>query len=178
MAKIAIGADGNLVSVDDDGNEIVNREPIDDNRESNGFPVVDPGTLGGHSDTVSGDTPRKRGRPAGSGNTGIRKASAKKAPSALVGIENLLLSLHMMAAAALQAPEFAINEAQAKEMSKAIELVSEGYISTVNPKAMAWVQFGVVMSTVYGGMYFKYKSRKATETKVKQVAPVRAVSNG
>lgn len=69
----------------------------------------------------------------------------------------------MMAAHAFKAPEFAINEIQAKAMAEAIEGVSGEYVSSVDPKAIAWGNFAIVMLGVYGTSYAKYSERKKNE---------------
>jgi hypothetical protein len=68
-----------------------------------------------------------------------------------------------MLAGMLDAPEFVINEAQAKEMAKAIDGVAGEYIHAVDPKAMAWVNLTIVCSGIYGGAYMRMSARKRQE---------------
>jgi hypothetical protein len=69
----------------------------------------------------------------------------------------------MMGAALIQAPEFAITEEQAREMSKALDAVTGEYVNTVDPKTMAWINLALVFGSTYGGAYMKMNARKKRE---------------
>lgn len=102
--------------------------------------------------------PRKRGRPKGSGNAG----AATKAPSAshsVAGIEQLLLSIHMMAAAAFQAPELKMAEKEAEEISKAVANVARHYPGGMSQQAMDWTNLGMVLFAAYAPRAIMMRAR-------------------
>src|ERR1017187_6240695 len=90
-----------------------------------GIETVEPGTLdsgrsGSGGDTGSSDSePRKRGRgrPPGSGSKQRTAVETKEDSQNLTG---LLVSLHMMGAALLKAPEFEIEQAEAERLAVAV----------------------------------------------------------
>ncbi len=136
-----------------------------------GEPVVDPAELGTGNSGGTGDAPRKRrGRPAG---TGTRKSKAS-APN-LSGIESLLVSLHVFAAAALKEPALALTKDEAKSLSDAVGKVAEHYPVTIDPKTMAWVNLAMVAGGIYGtrvvGMVAKRKRNTKGSEKTQTVTP-------
>jgi hypothetical protein len=104
--------------------------------------TVDPATAEYQS---TGTGPKRRGRPKGSKNQSIQKATN------LEGLESILLSLHMMGAALLTCPELVIEAAEAKRLSSAIAQVAAQYPEIeLAPKMVAWVNLILVLGAVEG----------------------------
>lgn len=82
-----------------------------------------------------------------------------------------------MLAGMLDAPEFVINDAQAKELAKAIDGVTGEYIHSIDPKAMAWVNLTIVCSGIYGGAYMRMSSRKKKEKELAKRGNVSLMPN-
>jgi hypothetical protein len=136
-------------------------------------PPTEPELIAGHEsydpadatrNTGSGDsgrTSRRRGRPPGSG----RKAGAEKAPKNLEGIEALLLSVHAMGAMILQTPELALDPSEAKQLSEAIQQVSQFYPVGLSPKTLAWINLSMVAGGLYGTRIVAIYNRTKTNAK-------------
>ncbi|WWT38267.1 assembly protein [Enterobacteria phage PRDfuchsia] len=147
-----------------------------------GIAIIDPGTVtsasgGSGSDAGScdsGNTPRKRGRPAGSG-TGAKRGrpagsgAAKKVPGNL-GVEKILFSLHLMASSALKVEELALDEKEAEALAGAVQEVASHYDITPDPKIMAWAGLFGVCASIYGPRIAAYKMRAASEKRDKKEA--------
>lgn len=130
---------------------------------SDGVRIVDPGNDSG-GNAPGGDAPygytadgrprAKPGRKPGSGTAGPRTASApsgrtKTAAKSTDGLERLLYSVHMMAAAKF-APELAIDKPEAQMLARAITDVQEHYGFDVGPEATLWINLVTALGTVYG----------------------------
>ncbi|WWT37957.1 assembly protein [Enterobacteria phage PRDcanary] len=159
-------------STNDDGVKFAGDAGSDNSID--GIAIIDPGTVasasgGSGSDAGSGDSgdkPRKRGRPAGSG-TGAKRgrpagSAAKKVP-ATVGVEKILFSLHMMAASALKVEELALDEKEAEALAGAVQEVASHYDISPDPKVMAWAGLIGVCASIYGPRVAAYKMRKAAD---------------
>jgi hypothetical protein len=129
---------------------------------SSGSDYTVPGNIGA---TASVDAPRKRGRPRGS-TTVNRKATQATAAN----LEALLYSLHLMGASFLKMPEFAITEAEAKNLADATERVTALYdLSLLSEKTVAWIHLTIIAAGTYGPRYVAVSTRKK-EAKI-PVAP-------
>jgi len=119
-------------------------------------------------------TAKRRGRPPGSGKPGSngttagktagKSASQKASPASVTGIEKLLFSIHAMAAAMI-APELAINDDEAKLLAGALADVGMHYGDNIDPRAVAWVGLIGTVGQIYGTRFFAWKIRKANESK-------------
>jgi hypothetical protein len=164
----ANGVDGSVVES--------GSEPIGDNRTDSTIDAIDTGTgnpgiergefpVAGSEPTGTDNgnpAPRKRGRPPGSGSKNTGSATQKKA-SGNLGLQGPLFTIHLMLAALIEAPEFAITEEQAKDMSKAISAVSDGYMDNLDPKMVAWGNLALVFGATYGSAFMKMNARKKKE---------------
>jgi len=118
--------------------------------------VIDPTAIAGStgsnsgSDTAgSGGAKRRRGRPPGSG-AGSRKGSQKNSADIASGLELILLSSHQMLAAIAGAPEFAIEQSEAKQLAIGIANVGRHYDMRINEKAVDWLFLIQTCAIVYG----------------------------
>lgn len=108
---------------------------------------------------------RKRGRKAG-GN------SAKNShPVNIAGIESVLLSMHAMMAAGLQAPEMAIEADEAKMLAEAVAEVQRHYPMVIDPRVMAWVNLVSAAGMVYGPRVYMIRKRKIAEAEMAKEKP-------
>jgi len=73
-------------------------------------------------------------------------------------------------AAAFIAPEIAIDESEAKELTAALAQVNTFYSKVVDPKVIAWVGLIGVCGKIYGPRVGAYTIRKASERR-KNVRP-------
>lgn len=163
---------GNVVTVEPIGDD---GKPAD---ETNGTgSALDPAAAfaggtdaGGDSGTGDGTgsgepVVRKRGRPKGSSNSPKKKASVD-----LAGIEALLMSVHTMMAAAMKAPEMALDPKEAEALASAISTVQEHYPVSWAPKTMAWLNLGMVAGGIYGPRIFVLAAKR--KPKATPAAPV------
>jgi hypothetical protein len=130
---------------------------------------------------------KRRGRPPGSRNanrTGDDKPSSEsggrgpgrpKANKDLANIEKVLISLHMMGAAALDLKELEIDEKQAKELGDAIRDVQKHYPMDINPKTLAWLNLAAVAGFIYIPAAMKIARRQPRE-KQERTAPAKVVN--
>lgn len=157
--------------------------------DDNGPEIIDPGT--GSAETIEGtgtgpipsagsETPRRRGRPPGSGKGTARKSSSKSTVD-LSFVETTLLSIHGILAGALSQPALELTKVEAGELAKAIGRVQEQYPLTLDPKTQAWVSLGIVASTIYGPRFYLMRemtrARRARPTQpAPEAAPERPAS--
>lgn len=133
-----------------------------------GIETVSPGDIAG-SDGTGNDsialnadgTPRKRrGRKPGAG-TGSRSGSTATSKKAnLAGIESILFSAHLMAAAAFKMPELALTQDDNAKLAAAFADVAQHYPIGVDPKTAAWVNFGIVAAGLYVPRVIAARKRK------------------
>jgi len=117
--------------------------------------------------------PKRRGRPLGSKN---RNDTPAKTPQNIAeNLERLLLSVHLMGAAALASPELELEESEAKKLASAIREVSKFYPVTLDPKRLALLELGTVAMMVYGTRGVAIYRRVKTEVKPK--APLQVMPN-
>src|ERR1035437_2833814 len=153
-----------IVSDSSDANSSGNPEP----EVINGFESFNPADDSGNFDS---GTRKRRGRPAGSTNKGER--ASKKGN--LGGLEQILLSLHMMAGAFFQAPELALAPDEAKAMADAAATVAGLYHHTLDPRMMAWVNLAMVCGGIYGTRIIVIRARLKSEVKPQaKVIPIAA----
>lgn len=153
---------GNPANVD--GNE-------NPNDNVNGHPAVDPatafgdGNASGDGDSNNGGTGepprRKRGRPPGSKS---RRSGETQDKIDLSGLESILLSIHTMLHAMTQAPEWALEPAEAKSLADATSRVARHYeIAGLDQKTVDWGNLFVALGSVYGSRVFAFRLRKQGE---------------
>lgn len=112
---------------------------------------------------------KRRGRPPGGKN---RTAETKKTADLTADLESLILSFNLGIAALLDAPEFeAIDEEKNKAVANGIRGLAALYSKTLNPKTVAWANFGMALASAYGPpVYFTMK--RVPVGPPKQVGPV------
>jgi len=126
-----------------------------------GFETQDPG----EPDTIRIDTAkRKRGRPVGSGKRSDPTSKATSADS-IIDLKVLLLSLHQMGAALCDIEELALDQSEADAYADAIRELAKHYPTNVNPKILAWLNFGAVVGGIYGSRFYAYRERLKKERK-------------
>lgn len=117
-------------------------------------------------DTVRIDAAKRRGgRPKGSRNrstTGIG-TDAPKTPDSLIDLSVLLLSLHQMGAALLDIEELALDKTEAEAYADAVKELARQYPTNINPKVVAWLNFGAVVGGIYGTRFQAYRMRLKKE---------------
>lgn len=115
----------------------------------------------------------KRGRRKGAGNRSTAGFTpGKETPSdSLIDLSLLLMSLHQMGAAIVGIEELKLDETEADAMADAIKTLSKHYPTHINPKALAWLNFGAVAIGIYGTRFEAYRMRmkKERETRPKIV---------
>lgn len=128
-------------------------EPING---SGGIPTLDPfdirdaGNDTGSSATT-GTERKRRGRPPGSRNKSATGAQTTPVLQDLkINIEDLLLSVHTMAAAFFHAEELELDTDEAKQGAQHIKELSKLYNHTIDPKTIVWAGFIFWIVTVYG----------------------------
>lgn len=126
------------------------------------------GSTGGNGVTES-ESPRRRGRPPGSGaGTGKRKPAAST-----FDLGALLYSTHLMLARITQAPEFALPKEEAEELGKALKTVQDLYdVSVIPEKTLAWINLFNTGAAIYGPRYFAIHARHKREARAKQATPL------
>lgn len=115
--------------------------------DDDGIPTVEPASILIDPSEVEGTSKRRRGRPAGSKNTG-GKQTTKEVSQDLTGI---LVSLHFMGAAILKTPELQLSEDEGKKLGAAIARVNSEYGNIIlPPKTAAWINLMMVGGAIYG----------------------------
>jgi len=117
-----------------------------------------------------GSPRRKRGRkPNGRGPS----TSTSKGKISVSGLEAILLSFHGMAAAALKAPELALEKDEAHALAEAAAAVASYYPTTIDPKTLAWINLGTAAVVCYGPRMYMIAARVREErmATAKQQAP-------
>lgn len=131
-----------------------------------GATVVDPsaesGGTGPGDNSTPGDGPKKRGRPRGSTNSAKTKASNNLD---LDGVEKLLLTIHLGLAAVLKAPEFVLDESEAKSLATAFARVSRHYpvLQKIGDKSIDHANLVTAAAGIYGTRIFAWNIRRAGE---------------
>lgn len=137
--------------------EIINPADAIGDRDTSGFDINRDGfnvtSALGTGGTGTGK--RRPGRPKGSGKT--------KTTLDLNGVEAILLSIHSMAATMLKTPELVLDKEEAKNLSKAANDVAEHYSVAINPKTLAWLNFGMAVSMIYGTRIIAINARQKRE---------------
>lgn len=140
----------------DDGN-IVDPESAAPARDADGNPGSD-----------GNDQPRrKRGRPPGSGN----KAKASANPVISGGIEKTLLSIHKMGAAFFSAPEWELQENEAKSLAAAIAEVEKHYkIPGMSEEHAAILGLVLVAGSIYAPRIILTATKRKSKGRPQQQA--------
>lgn len=108
--------------------------------------AIDPVSLGESPESRT----RKPRSDAGTKRIGRPRKGAAEKESA-ENLTGILLSIHVMGATLLHAPEWELSEDEAAKLAAAIARVNELYNGLVLPeKAAAWVQLVIVAGTIYG----------------------------
>lgn len=175
------GESGNLNGI---GSEIRDSESGPDTGTDTGGETgtgifQDPGTLKGvYIDSESGEPKKRRGRPPGSGKgktPGSSSPKSKTVPT-LIGIEKILLSMHMMGAAMIGVPELQLSEDESKQLADSIERVAALYDMGMSEKAIAWSQLLMVAGATYGPRIFAYQLRTKAESAAEKKSKVQPIS--
>lgn len=159
-------------------------DATDDGRIA-GLGAVDPNAIGTgepagqYGFRKDGSPAAKRGRKPGGGGNGTRASgsakSAAKDNQSVKGLEKLLVSLHMMAAAATKTPELAIDNSEAAMMASAISAVQSHYDFDVSAEVTIWVNLITATAAVYGPRAVTIYNRKKKEREKKR--PLASVSS-
>jgi hypothetical protein len=180
------GEPGESVTIKDDGSVERSSEPQDRGKEPQGtiagFPTVSPFNLGDSTGATPGPTsagisginpdgspaPRRRGRPPGVPNRpkDPNALTTSRVAENLIGLESLLLSVHMMGARMMDIPELEIDEAESKRYAEAVKEVAKHYNLAIDPKHMAIWQLGTCMASIYMPRFQQYNKRKANKPKL------------
>jgi|HubBroStandDraft_5_1064220.scaffolds.fasta_scaffold31237_3 hypothetical protein len=122
------------------------------------------------SNAPSGNSPRKRGRPAGSKN-GPRLAEKTPQSNLIANFESLLLSVHLMGAKILEIPELELDDEEAKRLSDSLKKVAEFYPVGISPKRMAIAELCMAAGSIYGPrvVTLMKTAKKKTPPPVRQV---------
>lgn len=129
-----------------------------------GFDAIEPETIrvtagAGRRNNSGGSTAgARRGRP--------RKSDSEKTPeipASLVDLNGLLLSLHQMGSALLEIKELELDETEAKKLADGIKQVTKFYPVNIDPKKIAWLNLGIVMTEIYGTRIMAYNMRVKAE---------------
>lgn len=141
-----------------------------------GLNVADPGLAGNADESgdrseytggfnKDGSPTRKRGRKPGGGSAPksgtARKSNADN--SSVKGLEKLIYSLHMMAAAATKTPELALDNQEASMMASAISAVQNHYDFDVSEEVTIWVNLITASAAIYGPRAIVIYNRKKKE---------------
>lgn len=170
------GSESKLDSINAKWGDRVIVQPSDFERgtESGSF---DGGNHRARSDTgkrnKDGSVPKKRGRKPGQSYAGAQKKASDRID--VSGIEKILLSAHMMAAAAFAVPELALDKTESEELSKAIANVAQYYDTTVAPETLAWINLGAVAVSIYGTRAFVLLSKRGEKKPIKP-EPIKTVN--
>lgn len=124
------------------------------------------------NDATSAGQPRRRGRPPGSGN----KPGRKPAPSNLSvdGLNRVIMMAHVMLAEATKVPELVMSEPESKSLAAASIEVLKFYPGIVpDEKTLAWINLGMVASTIYGTRFAAMRIRIAREKRRPNVVNLR-----
>lgn len=175
---------GDPVAIDDDGRVT----PISANGD---IPIVDPGSgdvTGASFGAGDGDSDRsgnnngdslgefdpggepvrkRRGRQPGTKN----KPKEASFSGSLKGVEQLLITVHMMGAALLKVPEFQISPEEAHGLTEAINGVTKHYSVAISEKTLAWANLISMGVGIYGSRLIALKLKKDRE-KVKKLETV------
>lgn len=134
---------------DSDDSSVVGGQRSDDGSGDGGRSVIDPGSIDPNTgDTGTGTGGKRRGRkPGGRNKTGGKTSTTKTTDS----LSAILHSVHMMGSLLLGIPEILLTQDEAKQLAEAVNRVTELYdIPLMDEKTYAWVQLGMVASTIYG----------------------------
>lgn len=143
-------------------------------------PATEPnGTDFTPSDGNGGNTSgtKRRGRPPGSKN-GIRTATQTVSPN-LENLETLLFSVHVMGAAFLSHPKFALDHEETRRLGSAIRDVAKHYSFGLDPKKMAIANLAACAAGIYGPRVIDMWSSRppkevnVTPTRPEKVQPIR-----
>ena len=76
--------------------------------------------------------------------------------------------MHQIMAAGLQTPELALDPSESKAIAEGIQNVAQHYPVAIDPKTMAWINLGIVCSSVYGPRMVAIGINKNKRQKQKQ----------
>lgn len=134
--------------------------------------VIDPAAIGLGNGSADGEPEkRKRGRPAGSTKSAGNETVKKTKALGVSGLESLLYSTHLLLSAALQQPDLALSEDEAKEIAKASANVAKHYDLGASEKVVDWGNLFLCLGVVYAPRIYKVVSMNKKD-KPKQAATV------
>lgn len=162
---------------DSEPDEIGTPKPEVGTEEQHGTPKSDSGLLTVDPFTISqpaqpgpgtgpgiGDTKPRRGRPPGSRNRNTPTETPKVSQDLGVSIEDLLISVHEMAAAFFHADELSLDKEEALQGAKHLNKISKLYNHNINPAVLVWSAFVMWILTVYGTRGVAIYKRITSET--------------
>lgn len=177
------GPDGGIPTIELDPNRS-NGDKRETDRDGSDTPRFDgfesPETVRIEPPTGKG----KRGRRKGAGNRSTASFTpGKETPSdSLIDLSLLLMSLHQMGAAIVGIEELKLDESEADAMADAIKTLSKHYPTHINPKALAWLNFGAVAIGIYGTRFEAYRMRmkkeRETKPRIVPIKPQQSKANG
>lgn len=103
---------------------------------------------------------RKYTRRTEAGGTG---GKTKAVPATVGTITELLVGIHFSLAAVTNAPELAMDEAEAETLAKAYLDMQRHYSPVVSGKTMDTMRFCMVAATIYGGRIVRLSARRKAE---------------
>jgi hypothetical protein len=147
------GADASAESIGGNAGRINEPEII------NGFEAESPTT-----ERIAGSEPRRTKSGRVDGRTLRGKRGTPENPKESVRLESLkisdlLYSIHLMGAEICRVPEMELDKEEATKLADAIADVSKYYITSFDPKKVAWVHLAVIAGGVYGTRIFAYRNR-------------------
>lgn len=108
---------------------------------------------------------KRRGRKAGSGNSGSKKANLS---ASLDALSTTLMLVHVGLASATKTPELELEEKEADTLAQATARVLEEFDFTPSPKVQAVVGLIVACGSIYGPKAIQIKMRWDAEKEVKE----------
>jgi hypothetical protein len=141
---------------------------------SGGLLTIDPFTISEPRNPDPGNgssgspTGKRRGRPPGSTNKPRTTETKAVSPDLKVSIEDLLISIHSMAAAFCHADELELDKDEAEQGAHHLKELSKLYNHTINPAMLVWMAFVMWIVTVYGTRGVAIYKRVTSEPKEKK----------
>jgi len=153
------------------GDSIVSDPPGERSPEPqiiNGYESADPDA------TIRIEQPkRKGGRPkgwrkgSGSYSAYTGGSNQEETPDSIIDLATLLLSIHQLGAAIVDIKELELDKTEAQQYADALKQLMAHYPRKFNPKAVAWLNFMVVVGGIYGTRFTAYRMRIKEENKDK-----------
>lgn len=110
---------------------------------------------------ISGDQPRRRGRPPGSGNRAGTKEPVRARPIDVSSLESVLLSIHACAAAITQCPELGTSPEESRALADGLAKVARHYewLGGVSQKYVDIGNLAMIAGGIYGAKFMLIRMR-------------------